>query len=155
MEVAILIGLQASGKTTFYRRHLAKTHDHVSKDNFPNARKPQKRQLRLIEEALSEGRGVAVDNTNPAPAEWAPLIATARAFAATVTAYWFPVDVEASIARNAARANPVPDVGLFTTLGRLRRPTLSDGFDKVYSVTFDDTGEFTVTEHTVVSEDGP
>ncbi|CAM4034964.1 ATP-binding protein [Kibdelosporangium persicum] len=148
MEVAILIGLQASGKTTFYRRHLAATHDHVSKDNFPNARKPQKRQLRMISAALSEGRNVAVDNTNPAPAQWAPLIQVARDFGASVVGYWFPIDVAASIARNAARPEPVPDVGLFATLGLLRRPTLSDGFDRLYSVRISDTDDFTVTETT-------
>jgi predicted kinase len=146
MEVAILIGLQASGKTTFYERHLAATHDHVSKDNFPRARNRQRRQLTLITDSLTAGRNVAVDNTNPSPAEWAPLISLARAHSATVVAYWFPTDVETSIARNAARAEPVPDVGLFTTLTRLRRPT-TDDFDHVYEVRTD-SGSFTVTETT-------
>jgi predicted kinase len=148
MRVAILVGLQASGKTTFYRRHLAATHAHVSKDNFRNARKPQKRQLRLMSEALAAGRSIAVDNTNPSAAEWTPLITLARSFDAAVIGYWFPPDVEACIARNAARDSPVPDVGFFTTLRLLRRPTLSDGFDELYSVTINDTGDFTVTEHT-------
>ena len=39
-ELAILIGLQASGKSTFYRRHLAATHALVSKDRFRNNRNP-------------------------------------------------------------------------------------------------------------------
>lgn len=60
MELAILIGLQASGKTTSYRRHLADTHVHVSKDLFGrSARRGQPRQLRLIAEALAAGRDVA------------------------------------------------------------------------------------------------
>ena len=37
-ELVILVGLQASGKTTFYRRRLSGTHRHVSKDNFPRSR---------------------------------------------------------------------------------------------------------------------
>jgi predicted kinase len=148
MEVAILIGLQASGKTTFYRRHLAETHDHVSKDNFPKARNRQRRQLVLIAGSLSAGRNVAVDNTNPAPSDWAPIIAAARAHSAVVTGYWFPVDVETSIARNAARSAPVPDVGLFATLSRLRRPTAADDFDHLYEVRTD-SGAFIVTETTI------
>ncbi|ONI77033.1 kinase [Actinosynnema sp. ALI-1.44] len=155
MRVAILIGLQASGKTSFHREHLAGTHDHVSKDNFPKARNRQKRQLRLIDEALTAGRSVAVDNTNPSPAEWAPLIALAHSFGAPAVAYWFPVDVEASIARNAARADPVPDVGLFTTLRLIRQPTLADGFDEVYSVTINATGGFDVTQDTQAREERP
>jgi predicted kinase len=147
MEVAILIGLQASGKTTFYRTHLAATHDHVSKDNFPRARNRQNRQLSLIADSLAAGRNVAVDNTNPSPAEWAPLIDVAHAYSATAVAYWFPVDVETSIARNAARPEPVPDVGLFATLSRLRRPTATDGFSRIYSVVAN-AGSFTVTDTT-------
>ncbi|MBI2933036.1 MAG: hypothetical protein HYY16_15435 [Planctomycetes bacterium] len=55
MELAILIGLQASGKSTFYRERFASTHVHVSKDLFPNARKPQQRQGKMIAEALAAG----------------------------------------------------------------------------------------------------
>jgi predicted kinase len=32
MDIIILIGLQASGKSTFYRAHFADTHEHISKD---------------------------------------------------------------------------------------------------------------------------
>jgi hypothetical protein len=64
VEVAILVGLQASGKTAFCGQRLG-GHAHVSKDHFPNARHRQRRQLRLIDEALAAGRDLAVDNTNP------------------------------------------------------------------------------------------
>ena len=95
----MLIGLQASGKTTFYRQRLARTHTHVSKDAFPNARHPQRRQLRLID--------------------------AARAQDARVVGYWFPPDLAASMARNATRnaRTRVPEVGLYATIKILRRPT--------------------------------
>lgn len=146
-EVAILIGLQASGKTTFYRQLLAGTHEHVSKDNFPNARRPQARQLRLINAALAAGRDVAVDNTNPSAQEWQPIITEARAGGARVVGYWFPPDVELSVARNATRAGKtrVPDVGLYATVKRLRRPSTADGFDALFTVRADGRGGFTVT----------
>lgn len=148
MDVAVLIGLQASGKTTFCRRHLAQTHVHVSKDNFPNARNRQRRMLRLISEALSAGRDVVVDNTNPSAAEWAPLIEVAHAYGASVTGYWFPPDPAVSVARNAARPpeTRVPDVGMYATLKILRRPARADGFDQLWVVRPDGTGGFTVTE---------
>lgn len=127
-EVAILIGLQASGKTTFCHQELA-AHEHVSKDAWPNAPRRQARQLRLVGEALAGGRDVAVDNTNPSPAQWRPLIDVARAHGARVVGYWFPPDVALSQARNALREgkNRVPDVGFYATLGRLRRPGRSPG----------------------------
>jgi predicted kinase len=148
MELAILIGLQASGKTTFYRRHLAATHVHVSKDLFGrSSRRKQARQLRLIAEGLAAGRNVAVDNTNPSPEEWRPLIETGRAHGARITGYWFPPDVPAALARNAARPreNRVPDVGVYATLKRLRRPRHADGFDVLRAVRLDGAGGFAVT----------
>jgi predicted kinase len=145
-EVAVLVGLQASGKSTFYRRCLASTHAHVSKDDFPNARRRQHRQLRLIREALEEDKNVAVDNTNPSPEEWLPLIVAGREHGARVVAYWFPPDVTGALERNAQRLGRarVPEVGLFSTLRRLRRPRVADGFDEVYGVRFDGRGGFLV-----------
>lgn len=145
-ELVILVGLQASGKTTFYRRTLAATHRHVSKDNFRNARRPQRRQLRLIEEALAGGVSVAVDNTNPSDEEWRPLVALARTYGARVVGYWFEPDLTGCLERNAARAGKarVPDVGLYATLKRLSRPRLEAGFDRLYAVGLDGAGGFEV-----------
>ncbi|MEV6910740.1 ATP-binding protein [Amycolatopsis sp. NPDC051071] len=145
-EVVILIGLQASGKTTFFRREFASTHVHLSKDNFPNARHRQARLLRMLAEALEDGRSVVVDNTNPSPEDWAPLIEIARRYGADVKGYWFPLDFVGSQERNARRGGKsrVPDVGLYATLKRLRRPGAEDGFDELYTVGFDGDGGFVV-----------
>lgn len=144
LELAILIGLQASGKTTFCRRMLADTHVVVSKDAFRNARRRQRRQMRLVNEALAAGRSVVVDNTNPSPREWQPLIEAARVHGAMTVGYWFPPDLPAALDRNAAREDRsrVPDVGLYDTLKRLRRPRQVDGFDRLYEVRFDGRGGF-------------
>lgn len=65
IELVIFSGLQAAGKTTFFRERFAATHEHVSKDAWPNARKREARQRRLVEAHLRAGRSVVVDNTNP------------------------------------------------------------------------------------------
>jgi predicted kinase len=149
LEVAVLVGLQASGTSTFTRGFFGDSHVVVSKDDWPNARNRQRRQMRLIAEALAAGRSVVVDNTNPSPAEWVPLIAEARIHGARTVGYWFPPDVSGSLTRNAVREpkTRVPEVGVRATLGRLVRPRRSagpDGFDAVYVVTFDGAGGFTV-----------
>lgn len=80
LEVAVLVGLQASGKSAFYRQRLSGDHELVSKDLFPRgARRKQDRQMRLVAEALEAGRSVAVDNTNPSPEECAARRGRARA----------------------------------------------------------------------------
>lgn len=148
-DIAVLVGLQASGKSTFYARCLSDRYELVSKDLFPRgAKNRQRRQLRLVEEHLTAGRPVAVDNTNPSPQEWGPLVELARAFGTSVTAYWFPPDAAGSLRRNAARRgrDRVPDVGVLATLQRLRRPSPSDGFDGVREVRFDGRGGFEVRD---------
>jgi predicted kinase len=146
VEVAVMIGLQASGKTTFCRQLLAADHVLVSKDAFPHARNRQRRQMGLIDDALAEGRSVAVDNTNPSPQEWQPLIEVAHAYGAAAVAYWFPPDLTATQERNAIREGRarVPEVGLYATLKRLRPPTRADGFDRLFQVSFDGAGGFDV-----------
>lgn len=146
-EVAILIGLQAAGKTTFYRQHLAGTHRHVSKDTMRHNRNKQRRQLHLIAEALEAGDNVVVDNTNPSPDEWRPIINLGHQHGAVAVSYWFPPDIAKSLRRNARRANRerVPDVGIYATLKRLRPPSVADGFDRLWSVADDDEGGFLVT----------
>jgi predicted kinase len=144
--VAVLVGLQASGKTTFCRDVLGPEYVHVSKDDFPNARNRQRRQLRLISEALAAGHHVAVDNTNPSPAEWQPLIEAARQAGARVVGYWFPPDLAGSMQRNAVRQgrSRVPDAGIHATLARLRQPVPADGFDAVLAVRIASDGGFEV-----------
>jgi predicted kinase len=142
MECVILVGLPASGKTSFYREHLAATHDHVSKDLLRNSRRADRRQQQLVTEALSAGRSVAVDNTNPSAAVRAPLIALARAHGAAVVGYFFPTDARDALRRNRMREGRerVPEVAIFTTRKRLEPPAYAEGFDRLYTVTLDETG---------------
>lgn len=140
--LVLLIGLPASGKTTFFRARFGETHVHVSKDHFPNAKRRDRRQVRLITEALSQGISVVVDNTNPSPVERGPLITIARAHGVRVIGYYFSSRLSASLARNASRqgAARVPDVGVLDVAKRLRRPHRSEGFDELYFVTMTHEG---------------
>jgi predicted kinase len=133
LELIVFSGLQASGKTTYYRSHLAATHVHVSKDLMTNTRDRDARQMREIARALAEGKSVVVDNTNPTPAVRAPLIALGRAHGARVVAYYFETTVKDSVARNRLREGKarVPDVALFVTAKKMVPPTIAEGFDEV------------------------
>jgi predicted kinase len=149
VDVAVLVGLQASGKSTFYAQRLSGRYALVSKDLFPRgAKNKQRRQTRLVEDHLTAGRSVAVDNTNPSPQEWGPLVEAAHARGSTVTAYWFPPDVAGSLRRNAAREGRarVPDIGVLATLERLREPSPADGFDAVREVSLDGRGGFEISD---------
>jgi predicted kinase len=139
-ECVILIGLPASGKSSFYRERFAATHDHVSKDVMRHNRRPQRRQEQLIAAALGEGRSVVVDNTNAAAAVRAPLIALAHATGAEVVGYFFKTEAADALRRNRAREGRqrVPDVAIFATRKKLQPPTFEEGFDRVFEVTLDE-----------------
>ncbi len=145
-ELAILIGLQASGKSTFYRSHLAATHALVSKDLLRNNRRPGRRQARLVADALAAGRSVAVDNTNATVELRKELIDLGRSHGAVITGYYVGARLEDCLARNAARTGKdrVPDVGLFTVVKVLTRPSYAEGFDHLFYVTPDGDGGFMV-----------
>jgi MOSC domain-containing protein YiiM/predicted kinase len=135
-ELVVMVGLQGSGKSRWVAEHLAATHAVVSKDHWPNARRREARQQRVVAELLAEGRSVVVDNTDPGVAERAPLIAAARAAGVPVRAVFVDTPVEVCLGRNAARADRdrVPEVGVFATLARLVPPTVDEGFDRVDAV---------------------
>lgn len=140
LECVILIGLPASGKSTFFRERFAATHDHVSKDLLRAVKQPERRQQRLLTESLSAGRSVVVDNTNPTVASRAALIAIARQHGARVKGYYFETDAAAALRRNRVREGPsrVPDVAIFTIRKRLEVPSLAEGFDELWTVRLDE-----------------
>jgi predicted kinase len=128
-----MVGLQASGKSTWVAGHLAGTHAIVSKDHWPRARRREARQQRVVAELLAQGRSVVVDNTNPSRAERAPLVALARAAGVPARAVWVDTPLEVCRERNAARpeSRRVPEVGLHAALARFRAPTTDEGFARV------------------------
>jgi predicted kinase len=136
MECVILIGLPASGKSTFFRDRFAATHDHVSKDLLRHNPKPQRRQERLIAESLASGRSVVVDNTNATAAARATIIALAKKHGAEVSGYFFLTEARDALRRNRAREgrDRVPDVAIFTVRKRLEPPTMAERFDRLYTV---------------------
>ena len=142
MELVIFVGLQASGKTSFYRARFAQTHELVSKDRMPNNRNPTRRQLVLVEEALRAGRPVVVDNTNARAADRLPLVVLGHALGARVVAYYFESRVEDCLERNRMRSGKarVPDVALYATRKRLEAPSYAEGFDALYFVRMDAGG---------------
>ena len=136
MELVIMIGLQASGKTTFARSCFGETYHYVSKNLLKNNSHPARRQRQLIEEALQQGLSVVVDNTNPTIGERKELIDLGQLYNAEITGYFFAVQLKQCLERNRAREGKarVPDIAIFATLKKLARPSYVEGSTKLYNV---------------------
>src|ERR1043166_3656214 len=121
METVIFIGLQGAGKSSFYRARFVASHVLVSKDRMRNNRRPARRQRQLIEEALTAGRSVVVDNTNPTVQDRVELIELAPRHGATVIGYYFESRLEDCSRRNGSRAGKerVPEVALMAVAKKL------------------------------------
>jgi predicted kinase len=138
MEIIILMGLQASGKSLFYRTHFAATHEHVSKDLLIKSKNKSKVQIQAesIERAFQEQRSVFVDNTNATIQDRLSLIDLGRRYEATIIGYYFESDVSSSRIRNKQREGKaqVPERAIFITAHKLEPPSYAEGFDALYYV---------------------
>ena len=148
MELVIFIGLQASGKSTFFRTYFATTHELVSKDCFRNNKNPSRRQSQLIETALKSGQSLVVDNTNPTLEDRASIIQLGRLYNAEIIGYYFKSKVQYCLERNQKREGKarVPDVAIYVTMNKLVQPSYAEGFNKLYYVIIAGNGGFKVRD---------
>ncbi|MFL5814993.1 MAG: AAA family ATPase [Bdellovibrionia bacterium] len=148
LELVIFIGIQASGKSTFYRRYFEKSHQIVSKDLMRNKPRKSARQERLLHAALSLGHSVVLDNTNPTIEDRARAIEIGRQYGARVIAYYFTSDIRDNLRRNRFRYGKscVPDVAIYTTAKKLIPPTQDEGFDEIWHVQIQPPCDFSCTK---------
>jgi predicted kinase len=146
MEAVIFVGLQASGKSSFYRERFFRTHLRINLDML----KTRHREKRLLEACIETQTRFVIDNTNPAVADREPYIAAAKAAGFRVVCYFFESKIEECKRRNAGRPNPeqVPVVGILGTRSRLQLPTRAEGFDEMWFVRIAESGGFVVSEWT-------
>jgi predicted kinase len=141
MEAILFIGLQASGKSSFYKERFFSTHVRISLDQL----KTRNREQRLMALCLETGQPFVVDNTNPTCDERIKYIGAAKAASFSVVGYYFQSKVVECLTRNQQRPEPVPDVALYSTAKKLELPSLEEGFDLLRYVQLVDGG-FAVDE---------
>ena len=128
----IMMGLQGSGKSTFYEKHLSDTFVRVNLDTL----KTRHRERELIKACLAEGKSYAIDNTNPQRADRERYITEAKAEGYRIVGYFMQSRIKECIARNATRSGTarVPDTAIAATSNKLELPSYREGFDELYFV---------------------
>lgn len=146
MQAVIFIGLQGTGKSSFYLARFWRTHVRINMDML----KTRHREALLLQACLEGQQEFVIDKTNPSVSERARYIVPARAARFHVTGYYFRSSVADALQRNALRTGNerVPDIAIFGTHKRLQLPTYAEGFDELYTVTLNTEKGFTVEEWT-------
>lgn len=144
MDAVIFIGIQASGKSTFYKDRFFRTHVRLNLDML----RTRRRLGLLLDASIEAKQPFVLDNTNVTADERARAIAPARAAGFRITGYFFDASLSDSIRRNAAReaTQRVPPKGIAGTLKRLEPPRYTEGFDALYRVRISPDGGFAVEE---------
>ncbi len=142
VQAVIFIGVQASGKSTFFREHFFDTHVRINLDML----KTRHREQILLEACLRGKQSFVVDNTNPTIEDRKRYILPAKQAHFEVIGYYFKAPITASIQLNLRRSGKqhIPAAGIWNTYRKLQPPTLEEGFDQLYSVELDPAGAFVV-----------
>ncbi len=132
METILFCGIQATGKTSFFKDKFFKTHIRISLDQLHTRNKEQK----FIETCFQTQHPFVVDNTNPTKEEREKYISSAKANKFKVIGYYFQSKLSDSLDRNRQRVGKenIPDIGIKGTFSRLELPCLEEGFDELYYV---------------------
>lgn len=141
MEAVVFVGLQASGKSSFYKDRFFATHVRISLDLL----RTRNRERRLLTVCLETQQPFVIDNTNPTREERTKYIDAAKLANYSVVGYYFRSKADECLTRNQQRTNQVPDVGILSTAKKLELPTLQEGFDTLNYVRLTEAG-FVVEE---------
>ena len=125
----LFIGIQASGKTTFYQNALARHgYAHINLDTLHTRHNEQQ----AIADCFSRCASFVVDNTNPTKADRERYITEAKQRDYEIIGIFFQSILKDCIARNEARAIKVPRIAIPGTQNKLQLPDYAEGFDRLY-----------------------
>ena len=130
-QAIIFIGIQASGKTTFYYRMLADgNYVHISLDDLHTRNKESQELIKCLE----NGNSFVIDNTNPEISDRTAYIQKAKEYGYHIIGIFFQSRVKDCVRRNEERGVKVPSKAIACTSNKLQMPSKSEGFDELYYV---------------------
>jgi predicted kinase len=147
MEAVIFIGIQGSGKSSFFRERFFDSHVRINLDML----RTRRREELLLAACLQAGQPLVIDNTNTVPADRARYVEPARAAGFRTVAYFFETSLREAMERNNLRAGKqkVPAPAVAAAFKKLVPPTADEGFDEIYTVKAVASGGFVVARNSL------
>jgi predicted kinase len=100
MELVLFIGIQATGKSSFYKERFYRTHVRVNYDML----KSRHREALILKACIEGKTKFVVDNTNLTRQERARYIEAAKGAGFTIAGYFFQSRVADALRRNSQRS---------------------------------------------------
>ncbi len=132
MEAILFIGIQATGKSSFYKEHFFNTHVRISLDLL----RTRHREQLFLEVCLTSQQAFVIDNTNPQKTDRAKYIQAAQQRKYKVIGYYFQSKIADALQRNSKRTGKakIEEIGIKGTFHKLEQPSFDEGFDELYYV---------------------
>ncbi|MEK8019628.1 MAG: AAA family ATPase [Candidatus Parabeggiatoa sp.] len=142
MEAILFTGIQATGKSTFYKHYFSDTHIRINLDML----KTRHREDILLKACLQAKQSFVVDNTNPSVETRQKYIELAKTAGFEIIGYYFQSKIKAAIERNKTRTGKacIPEKGIQAAYAKLKIPHFSEGFDTLYYVKMGHNNEFII-----------
>ncbi len=141
-RMVIMIGLQASGKSTFCKSYLAE-YKHISLDDLNTRNKERLAVMSCIE----NHEDLVIDNTNPSAEDRKKYFEMAKGSGYRIIGYYMRSVIAECIPRNEQRTGKarIPTAAIAATSKKIELPTYDEGFDELYYAEITDNG-FEVSE---------
>lgn len=142
MEAVIFIGIQASGKSTFYKERFFKSHIRISLDML----RTRNKENIILDACAAAKQPFVVDNTNPTIEDRRKYIEKAKDNKFRIIGYFFQTTSSEAAARNKSREGKevVPPIAIYGTNKKLQVPSFNEGFDELYFVRIGENNDFIV-----------
>ena len=135
-EAILFVGSPASGKTTFYQRHLAPlNYVHINQDTL----KTRAKCVAAMVEAIEAGQSVVIDNTHPSIEARNVFLNILSKRNVPTKCFWFQTDPDLSLHLNVYRSltkktHRLPKLAFIAYQNRFQEPTLSEGFTEIVRI---------------------
>jgi bifunctional polynucleotide phosphatase/kinase len=139
-EMIIFVGMPASGKSSFSKTYMVpKGYVWINRDSLGTAEKCVKN----AKEAISQGKSVVIDNTNPDVASRAKYIAVAKQYKVKVRCFVMttprPLATHLNIYRSVAsngKVPQIPEIAYNVYSSKYTDPATSEGFEEIKKINF-------------------